>query len=172
MIGSGTLPLAIIHNRYWLSKCLGHSRERNHMLLQPALQLGEGAITWRRRLGAQKTDNVINVDGSKRFSGISIVLSKSRASRNRRQGLGRAEEITLEIQFWKNPIALMESWKIKLRALAQDFLCFMTPWVAIVIYLTRTRALQEKQGWYQTAFYLCFAVKPVGAWDKTVFLLI
>ena len=79
------------------------------MLLQPALQLGEGAITWRRRLGAQKTDNVINVDGSKRFSGISIVLSKSRASRNRRQGLGRAEEITLEIQFKKNPIALMES---------------------------------------------------------------
>ena len=65
-----------------------------------------------------------------------------------------------------NPIALMESWKIKSRALAGDFLFFMIPWVAIVIYLTR--ALQETQGWWQTT--LRFALKTVGAGDKYFFI--
>ena len=54
----------------------------------------------------------------------------------------------------------MESWKIKFRALAQYFLFFTIPWVAIVIYLMR--AFQETQGWSQTTFYLCFALKPDG----------
>ena len=39
----------------------------------------------------------------------------------------------------------MESWKIKSRALAPEFLFFTIPRVAIVIYLMR--ALQETEGW-------------------------
>ena len=44
----------------------------------------------------------------------------------------------------------MESQQRKKRALAQDFLFFMIPWVVIVIYLKR--ALQETQG---RTFDLC-----------------
>ena len=44
-----------------------------------------------------------------------------------------------------NPIALMESWKIKFKALVRDFLFFTIPWVASMICLTRM--LQETESW-------------------------
>ena len=50
----------------------------------------------------------------------------------------------------------MESWKINSRALARDFLFFMISWVAIVIFISRTRSKKPKAGCKQP--FICVSL--------------